>query len=1284
MHFLGIQISAEVSKMCAKKTWIVAVSIMLLCLQIRSWSQATTLIGGEVTDPSGAIVSGATVTLTRNDTGTLRTEKTNQGGYFQFSQVLPGKYDLTVVHEGFATVRNAGIDLLVDQPVTVNVALQVASASSQVTVAGESQPLLNTSDATLGNALDAQQVEDLPSLARNTTTLLSLQPGVAYLGPGTSQLTNDTRSGAVDGARSDQSNITLDGVDVNDVNNGFAFTPVLRVSQDAVSEFRVITAGDTASEGRSSGAQMALVTRSGSNHLHGMVYEYNRNNVLQANDFFVKQTQIADGTPNVPAKLIYNVFGAAVGGPIDKDRTFFFVNYEGQRQTQGAISNSDEVPTSSLRAGNLSYACVTSSTCSGSAGFLPSGISYYTLTPSQILAMDPQNIGESAAVLSLMNSLPLPNNPLVGDGLNFEGYSFIYSAKASLNAYIARLDWNITKNGKHTAFWRGNLQNDDQPTGTPTFPGQPPSERTLNDSKGFAAGYTTIFTPNLINTVEFGLTRQGIGDAGTLSGPSVNFVFTTPPANTPTTTQIVPVYDLVDSVSWSKHEHNVSAGTNIRFIENIGSNNASFPSAGGVPAYLPGGGVAGSHHAFDPSAYGYPNVSFSRTFNGRPAYNNAVLAIAGILTEAQATYNATKTGTPIPLTSPVVRDYRWNEYDFYASDTWKVAHNLTLTYGLHYTYQQVPAEVTGTQVGICLDSGGACAPGNFSLTSYLKASAAAATQGLPANQAGELGFPLDGRYNGKPDYWTPDKADFAPRLAIAFSPAPRSGIMLRLLGRGATSIRAGYALTYNHFGAGVVNSYNSAGSYGLSTSVQTSPGTFNAGNAPRYVNLSTVPSALLPAAPTVTFPGIPAASGPASSAIAWAEDSAIRTPYSHAVDLSITREVAGHSSLEIDYVGRFSHRLPEQEDVAMPTNLAAAGSTYYAAAQQMSSWARANTSMSSIPTVAYWQTLFAPLAGQDIGCGSGLTATQNVYCVFQGNVYNETNALYSLDMPDSITGAGVNPSQLYPSYRFYHDQYSSLYAWRSVGNSNFNALQVVFRQRFGLGLHGDFNYSYSKSLDISSQAERESVSGINNGSQIINTWIPNQLYGVSDFDMHHQISGDYIWNLPVGRGMMFASSVGRLTDELIGGWQTTGIIRWTSGLPFEVVNGSNWPTNWNIAGYATQIATVPQGRGQLQQRFSNPSGAYAAFDHTYPGDSGTRNPLRGDGYFEIDGGAGKTFGLTERLKLKLGLEVFNLSNSVRFDPKTISANLDDPNTFGFASQTLTSARKAQFYGRFEF
>lgn len=984
-------------------------------------------------------------------------------------------------------------------------------------------------------------------------------------------------------------------------------------------------------------------------------------------------------------KLIRNVFGAAVGGPVVKDKAFFFLNYEGRRDAQGFVSNGDVVPLPSYRAGYLAYVCSTASQCpAGGTGNGSNAAGQYMLTPTDLQSMDPLGIGPSAAVETYFNSYPQPNNPTVGDLLNTEGYSFSYNADNTFNTYIARLDWNLSN--RNIFFWRGNLQNDSEPGG-PQFPGQAPSTVSLTNNKGFAAGYTLILTNTLINNAEFGLTRQGLSTAGLLSGPYVALQGVTPlQPTTPSSSTIVPVYNLIDNLTWTKQSHELAFGTNIRFItDGSTSNTLSYANAFGAFQYLSPGTTSGDGTAgFDPGPSGFPIVSSDYTGD----YNTDVMGLVGIMNVGNITYNTNKNGTNLPVGAPVSRNYRWNEYEFYAQDTWKATSNLSITYGLRYSYLQVPAETSGNQVGVCVLQGAACEPGNFSLTNWVNQSAQLASSGQSASNAGELGFPLDGRYNHKPDYWTPDKLDFAPRLGIAYTPSPSSGVWNKLLGNNQTSFRAGFSLIYDHFGAGITNEFDTEGSFGLSSTLQTSAGVMTIADSPRFTSASAVPRGLLPPAPTVGFPAIPVENGPTSGAIYWSEDSAIKTPYAYLMDVSVARQIRPGTSLEVSYVGHIGHRLLEQEDVAMPTNLAAAGTTYFQAARQMSLLARQNggqgVPVSSVQPIAYWEDLFGALDNQDIGFGPGLSATQNIYALYQENLFNETDALYALDMPDAATSAGINPNGAYPSNRFYHNQFSALYAWRSIGYSNYNALQAVYRQHFAYGIQADINYTYSKALDVVSQAERLGSSGDINYAQIFNTWVPNQLYGDSDQDIRHQINANYIWDLPVGRGKQFLSNIGRLKDEILGGWQTTGIVRWTSGLPFEVNNGPYFPTNYDIQGFATQVGPIPTARGRLQQRFANPTAALNAFNFTLPGDSGTRNPMRGDGFFEDDAGLAKTFAATERCKLKLGVELYNVSNSVRFDAHSISANLGSPATFGDATSELTNPRLAQFYGRFEF
>jgi hypothetical protein len=274
-----------------------------------AWRQATTSSRGTVTDPSGSVVPRATVILAAAASKTERTATTGGQGEYEFQFVPPGTYTLIVTASGFDRHEQTGLELLLNTPATANVQLTLGRPNQVVKVQGEN-PTLDMVDASLGNSFNESQITQIPLEGRNVPDLLTLQAGVAYTGNRNDiNKDQDTRSGAVNGARSDQSNVTLDGVDVNDQNNGYAFTSVLPVTLDSVEEFRVTATNYNADQGVGSGAQVALVTKSGTNNFHGSLYEYNRNTATSANDWLVKAAEARTGQPNTPPKLIRNIFG---------------------------------------------------------------------------------------------------------------------------------------------------------------------------------------------------------------------------------------------------------------------------------------------------------------------------------------------------------------------------------------------------------------------------------------------------------------------------------------------------------------------------------------------------------------------------------------------------------------------------------------------------------------------------------------------------------------------------------------------------------------------------------------------------------------------------------------------------------------------------------------------------------------------------------------------------------------------------------------------------------------
>src|SRR5436190_9534793 len=312
---------------------------------------------------------------------------------------------------GFRTAVRENVQLQVDAQARLDVPLAIGSLSETVKVTSD-VVALNTSDASLGNVITGQQVRTLPLEANNVIGLLSLQPGAVYLPNAATQdsrtgavLNIDPRSGAVSGSRADQSNITLDGIDVNDPQFGTAYSSALRMTLDSLQEFRVSTSNYGADAGRSSGAQVSLVTRSGTNDLHGTANWVQRDTRFSSNDYFLKLSQLSQGEPNKAPKLDKRIFGGSLGGPVLKDRLFFFGNYERLREDSETpvLRN---IPSMTMRDGVLVYPCADAAACPATT---VSGVStthgipagYHGMTPSELASVDPLHIGPNLAALDV-------------------------------------------------------------------------------------------------------------------------------------------------------------------------------------------------------------------------------------------------------------------------------------------------------------------------------------------------------------------------------------------------------------------------------------------------------------------------------------------------------------------------------------------------------------------------------------------------------------------------------------------------------------------------------------------------------------------------------------------------------------------------------------------------------------------------------------------------------------------------------------------------------------------
>ena len=291
-----------------KKSLMGWILLCILSTVTLSFGQtASTSLRGTVKDPAGALVPGAKITITDKATGTSLSAVSDNSGNYTFPQIPPAKYLIAVVATGFGD-QTKSAELLVNQPATINFALSIQSSSETVDVSATAQTL-NTSDATIGNSVGNETIQAMPMDGRDPISLLSLQPGALYLGETANLMDKtqagdlDSRQGSVSGARSDQGNVTLDGIDDNDQINGYAFNGVLRSTLDSTEEFRVTTSNGNADAGRSSGAQISLVTKSGTNKFHGSLYEYNRPSNLVANDWFIKNQQATAGRGKSPHQV---------------------------------------------------------------------------------------------------------------------------------------------------------------------------------------------------------------------------------------------------------------------------------------------------------------------------------------------------------------------------------------------------------------------------------------------------------------------------------------------------------------------------------------------------------------------------------------------------------------------------------------------------------------------------------------------------------------------------------------------------------------------------------------------------------------------------------------------------------------------------------------------------------------------------------------------------------------------------------------------------------------------
>jgi hypothetical protein len=452
----------------------------------------------------------------------------------------------------------------------------------------------------------------------------------------------------------------------------------------------------------------------------------------------------------------------------------------------------------------------------------------------------------------------------------------------------------------------------------------------------------------------------------------------------------------------------------------------------------------------------------------------------------------------------------------------------------------------------------------------------------------------------------------------------------------------------------------------------------------------------IPDAPAGGFPQTPPIeAGVITSTI----DSSLVTPSAHMVNAIVGRDLGRNFTIEAGYVGRFGRDLLTRRDIAMPLNLVdtISGMDYFTAAQQLIRAIEAAgivrgsaiAAYAPIASIPYWENLFPDAAF------GGFSATQQFARRFNNDGPDYITTLWRADQFCAPGCSKFGP------FAYFSQQYDSLAALSSVGRSNYNALILSARKRYSAGNQFDFNYTFSRSKDLGSNNERGSAFGTYGAGGysgfLINTWNPELNYGISDFDVTHQFNFNGILDLPFGQGRRFGTSAGRLTNALIGDWSVAGVMRWTSGFPFSVINcRSCWPTNWNLQGNATlkdpnrkpEVKIVRDAIDGRPSVFADPDAALDFFRFSLPGEAGDRNIFRGDGYFTMDFSLSKAWTVVRNHRLRFRWDVFNVTDHVSFDVDSLNV-FPDRTGFGrydgsLATCDARAGRCMQFALRWEF
>lgn len=1207
-------------------------------------------LGGTVVDASGAMVPGATVTATGVDTGVANKVITNEAGAYQFVSLQAGNYRVTAEMTGFQKVTFDPVVLNAAANVRLNFKLPVAGTTTtlEVTAAAES-PLLATS-AVISGLLTGKQIIDLPLIDRDATNLALTQPAMAGgLGTGVNVAGGSTQSLM----------ITLNGINISNTRlnragglDSFQFSQTV----DMVEEVKVVSSPADVELGRALG-QIQMIVRSGTNEFHGSLVDGIRNTALNANTFWNNFS----GLPRQDLKR--NQFAARVGGPIIKNKTFFFFLYDGNRQRTSSSSN-QTVLTASARQGLYRFfpgvqnaniqAAVPTVDASGNPvqpASATGGLQTVSLFGRDANRMTADSSG---LVSKFVAATPLPNNYLIGDGLNTAGYQWQVPAFANKDQLTFKVDHNLGSNNHlNVVVTREHQSYLSTAQIYPAFPA-----KGVSDIISFyvSGGLTTTFRPTLLNELRLGFQHPDIDQVGgTRAYPEVyptnNGIpftptfssFTSPIPGNIDASLINPVYSVVDTITWIRGSHSFKWG----FQFDAMSSNSWNINNGFVPSATFGAGsVAVSGISTIPSIG--QNQSLAQSI---------LTDLTGSVGSASEGFGVANGVTPKYIVYPGRRWWKQRDLSFFFKDDFKLAPNFTLNYGIRWDWVGVPYDGYGRTPYPVTGFGGLF---GISGTGY-KALWTPGASGGTLMQIQTVG----------PNSAHPDQQiykdfykGFAPALGFSWS--------LPYFGKDKTVLRIGYGMSRPR-----------AQSFlGIDGSVTTFGNTVSYTPTTACASLSCLS---LPLTPSVADPlGILPLTDRSQSFSAY--DPNFQPPLVQNWNLSIERQLTKTMTIAVRYLGNRTTHLTSgtslnaanifENGILDAFKVTQAGGNAPLFDQIFNGYnlglgAVNGTTVTGSASVRNYSTTKAYLNANSPGSFASFLFTTNAFTGVRGGLMPHAG------LPDNWIA--VNP------------QYSSVSTVESMARSSYDAMVIEFQKRFQAGWNVQSNFTWSKTL-----LQGGGGDGSNTYRNPRNFSLDKAL---ASYDQSWAFKTNGSYSVPFGPGRKYLNKKEGLQGfmgKVVGLWQLGGILNVASGVPLQITGTSNAFTSGGTAT-ATLVGNMPSGLANLTRitngvvyfpgltQVTDPSVANlttlqslqssstlkalayngtVVFQNATPGTIGTMaryTNLRGPGTFSLDMNLGKTFRFKERYSFELRVDAISVTNTTKFADPTTSIN---STTFG--------------------